>query len=96
MLLFVFLVFDVLSYIALLSVFICRSLSEPLMTYSLHRDLMCAASKRYFGNYPALRLGFVCGVHVYLASFLNNPLGSRLTITLVFPSQSKSVPQNSL
>lgn len=26
-----------------LSVF--RSLSEPLMTYSLHRDLMCAASK---------------------------------------------------
>ncbi|XP_049897003.1 oligophrenin-1-like [Epinephelus moara] len=43
-----FLVFDVVSYIAVQSclrvcVFINRSLSEPLMTYSLHRDLMCAA-----------------------------------------------------
>lgn len=28
----------------------CRSLSEPLMTYDLHRDLMCAASKKCFWN----------------------------------------------
>lgn len=27
-----------------------RSLSEPLMTYDLHRDLMCAASKKCFWN----------------------------------------------
>lgn len=28
-----------------IGVSVFRSLSEPLMTYSLHRDLMCAASK---------------------------------------------------
>ncbi len=83
MLLFVFLVFDVVSYIALLSVFICRSLSEPLMTYSLHRELMCAASKRYFGNYPALRLGFVC-VFTSLSD-LDPPFKICLELTLVFP-----------
>lgn len=36
-----------------MSVFPCRSLSEPLMTYGLHRDLMCAASKTCFVKYRA-------------------------------------------
>lgn len=60
-----------------------RSLSEPLMTYDLHKDLMCAASKKCFWNKTSqFVFGFSLLFSVRVRLFHTFPTVASLHVTL--------------